>query len=70
MVGGSLREQTRRMTIPTVVETTPQPAAVTPDTFIDGLTAPQVPAAGLGIRVKLGEPRASARWSPARFIVA
>ena len=40
MVGEPLREQTRRMTLPTVVEITQQPKAVTPDTFIDGLTAP------------------------------
>ncbi len=61
MVGGSLREQTRRMIMPNVVETTPQPAAVTPDTFIDGLTAPQVLAAVLGMTVRLGELPAIAR---------
>ena len=37
MGGGPVREQTRRMTLPTVVEITPRPEAVTPDTFIDGL---------------------------------
>jgi hypothetical protein len=40
MVGGPLRGQTRRMTLPTVVEITPQPEAVTPDPFIDGLPTP------------------------------
>jgi hypothetical protein len=28
------------MTLPTVIEITPQPQAVTPDTFIDGLSSP------------------------------
>ena len=61
MVGGSPREQTRRMTLPTVVEITPQPVAVTPDTFIQGLTAPRVLATALGVPVRLGEVPASAR---------
>jgi hypothetical protein len=28
------------MTLPTVIDITPHPQAVTPDTFIDGLTSP------------------------------
>jgi hypothetical protein len=39
MAGGRRREQTRHMTFPTVIEITPQLEAVTPDTFIDSLTA-------------------------------
>jgi hypothetical protein len=39
MVGRRPREQTRLMTLPTVIEITPQLEAVTPDTFIDTLAA-------------------------------
>jgi hypothetical protein len=40
MAGGRRRDQTRGMIFPTVIEITPQLEAVTPDTFIKGLTAP------------------------------
>jgi hypothetical protein len=40
MSGRPAHEQTRYMTFPTVVEITPRLEAVTPDTFIVGLTAP------------------------------
>lgn len=44
MAGGQRREQTRCMTLPTVIEITPQLEAVTPDTFIDRFAAVTVAA--------------------------
>jgi hypothetical protein len=44
MVGGSPREQTRCMTLPTVIEITPQLEAVTPDTFINRFPAVAIAA--------------------------
>jgi hypothetical protein len=46
MAGRPAHEQTRHMTFPTVIEITPRLEAVTPDTFIAGLTA--APREGLG----------------------
>jgi hypothetical protein len=61
MGGGPVREQTRRMTFPTVVEITPQPEAVTPDTFIDGLTGPTT---GEGFTRLDGDGRPAAMRAP------
>jgi len=44
MAGESSREQTRCMTLPTVIEITPQLEAVTPDTFIDRFAAVRIAA--------------------------
>ena len=64
MGGGPVREQTRRMTLPTVVEITPQPEAVTPDTFIDGLTE-RAPTTGGGVTRRDDHGRVAALRAPA-----